>query len=99
MQESLPPAGASNRFTTALGGGVDGRTGRGRQVGDRTVICGHRMSQRDRVCGVPEHWPEAAISAVSSAGTMRAHRSSLRRGRPYRHELQAPTARAAHAAL
>ena len=59
MQEPLPPAGASNRFTTALGGGVDGRTGRGRQVGDRTVICGYRMSQRDRACRVPEHWPEA----------------------------------------
>ncbi len=55
------------------------------------MICGHRTSQRDRACRVPEHGPEAAISAVSSAGTTRAHRRSLRRGRPCCCEPPAPT--------
>jgi hypothetical protein len=91
MQEPLPPAGAQQSVHHGAGWGVDGRTGHGSQVGDRTVICGHRTSQRDRACRVPEHGPEAAISAVSSAGTTRAHRRSLRRGRPCCCEPPAPT--------
>jgi len=40
MQEPLPPAGAQQSVHHGAGWGVDGRTGHGRQVGDRTGSVG-----------------------------------------------------------